>query len=135
MMFVTVVGAAVKVFCFYCQFLLPWCAEESDTYSLVRSNSSSNSNRRRIRTPLYQIPLINSHSSPRPDIRQTLLNANIAFWCGVSSNVHASGYLDQTGPSGAWRVGLLGARGNGAAGCCGACVDYCRARPGFECAG
>jgi hypothetical protein len=105
------------------------------TYSLISSNSSSNSNRRRIRTPLCQIPLIDSHSSSGTNIRQTLLNANIAFWCGISGNVHASGYLDQTGPSGAWRVGLLGARGNGAAGCCGACVDYRRAGPGFEGAG
>jgi hypothetical protein len=49
--------------------------------------------------------------------------------------VYTGGHLDQTGPSAAWRVGLLRTRRNCAAGCCGACVDYGGAGPGFECAG
>lgn len=49
--------------------------------------------------------------------------------------MYTSGYLDQTGPSAAWRIGLLGAGRDGAAGCCGAGVDYGCASPGFEGAG
>ena len=47
----------------------------------------------------------------------------------------AGGDLDQAGPSAAWRVRLLRAGRNCAAGCCGARVDDCCASPGLEGAG
>ena len=133
-MLITVVGAAVKVFCF-CQHL--FCSSFSrkrKTYSLVRSNSSGNSNRRRIGRSLYQIPRIDICSSPSTNIRQSFLDARITFSC-ISGNVDTSRDLNQARPSAAWRVGLLRAGRNGAAGGCGACVDNCCAGPGFEGAG
>lgn len=105
-----------------------------ETYSLVHSDSSSNSNRSRISSSLYQVSSINICSSSGTDICQSLLDTGVSLWC-VSGNMDTSGNLDQTGPSAAWRVGLLRTGRNCAAGCCGACVDYGSASPGFECAG
>ena len=101
---------------------------------MVHSNSSSHSNRSRISSSLDQVPSIDICSSSGTNIGQSLLDACVSLGC-ISRNVDTSGNLDQTGPSAAWRVGLLRTGRNCAAGCCGACVDHGGAGPGFECAG
>lgn len=132
-MLTTVVGEAVKVFCFLVSLSVFHC-QAGDTYSLVGSNSSSNSNRGCISSSLCQIPRIDLCSSSSTNICQSSLDAGVSLRC-ISRNVNTSRDLNQARPSAAWRVRLLGAGRNCAAGCCSLCVDDCSASPGLDGAG
>jgi hypothetical protein len=107
---------------------------DGGAYSRVYSNGSSDGNRRRISRSLYHVPLVNLCSSSGTNVRQSLLDTGVIFLY-ISTNVYTGGDWDQTRPSAAWRIGLLGTGRHCTAGCCGACVDYGCASPGLEGAG